>query len=82
VRPAAWCYRAGLRTMVVSRLLTGCMTLGEARHWWNWVRSDRARVLDANWDPDDPWPGRLGELQHLGTLLRDPRYLVGTYVRD
>ena len=81
-RPVAWCNRTGLRTMVASRLLTGQMGVRETRRWSKWIRSSRARVLDADWEPDDPWPGRLRGIQHLAGIAIDPRYFVGTFVRD
>jgi len=80
--PDAWCHRFVLETMVAARVATGRMGPAEARRWWGWVRSDRARTLEASWAPDDPWPGRMNGLQHAIHFVRDPRHFVGTFVRD
>ena len=68
--------------MVASRLATLRMGRAEALQWWTWMRSGDANTIDAVSDPSDPWPGRLDGIQHLLSFVRDPRYFVGTFVRD
>lgn len=80
--PDAWCHRTGLQAMIAARLFTKRMPFQEARRLQKWVRSDHRRVVDSNWASDDPWPGRMAGLQQMAKILRDPRYFVGTFVRD
>lgn len=80
--PQRWCHRFALEVLVASRIVTLRMGLSEARHWWGWMRGGDANTVDAVGDPSDPWPGRLNGLQHLARFVRDPRYFVGTFVRD
>ncbi len=81
-RPSRWMHRFALETMVATRLATFRMRPGEARRWMGWLRDDRANTIDGAWAADDPWPGRLNGLQHLAMFARDPRFFIGTFVRD
>ena len=80
--PNRWCHRFALEVMVASRIATFRMGLSEAQRWWDWISSRDTSMIDAVGDPNDPWPGRLNGVQHLLSFIRDPRYFVGTFIRD
>ena len=81
-QPSRWVHRFALETMVASRLATLRMSPAEGARWMGWALDRRSRTMDAAGAPDDPWPGRLNGLQHLVMFARDPRFLVGTFVKD
>lgn len=81
-RPSRWMHRFALETMVATRLATFRMGPREAHRWIGWLRDDRENTIDGAWAEDDPWPGRLNGLQHMAMFARDPRFFVGTFVRD
>lgn len=80
--PRRWRHRFALEVMVATRLSTLRMGPREAHRWWTWMRDSAGDTIDAVGDSSDPWPGRLNGVQHLASFIRDPKYFLGTFVRD
>lgn len=81
--PPHFAWRDGTRfwMMLVGQSLSGGMGGRDVAEWLRWTRSHRGHLLDPHFNRQDPWAGVADVVDQAVTLFRDPRKLLGTYVK-
>lgn len=77
----AWCRKLEFAAMVSGQVVSGGLSLRNARRWIGWYRQHRRRMVDPWEGTDDPGMGRRRLLTQLRWWATNPRMFLGVYVR-